>query len=104
MSAVTGNALKIGYRFMLYLKFTGGGFHVLMAGETDPARLISHEPGIIRAMRAMTGHTVSFGKRRMGAFIGHSSSKLLVTGKAEFAACCTCLEKGTTFAAMGAVT
>lgn len=101
VTAMAGIALQFGYRFMLGLIASEGGFDILMAGKTDFSRFLLNEFGIIRSVRSMTGHAVTFGKRRMSILRLHYRGQFLVAGKAERSVLRACFQKIAPFPAMG---
>ena len=68
MTAMTGNTLTFGNRFVLYLMPAHFGLNFRMTIKTDLPWLLFNEIGLVGAVTSMTYETFAFGKRRMGCF------------------------------------
>ena len=66
MTAMASIALELLHRLMLDPVAFKNRFNIVMAGKTNFAGFLLHESGIIRAVRGMTRHTFTIGKRWMG--------------------------------------
>ena len=93
MTAVAGNALSFGYRFMLDPMAVYLGLNLRMTIETDLSRLVLDKTGLISAVLGVTGKTFSFSKWRMGCFLCLFGYQILMACKAEFSSICRNFEQ-----------
>lgn len=103
MATVAGIALQLGHRAMLELVTTKLRFCFRMTGETEAARLLLHELGIVSAVRSVTVQTIAVSKGGMRRLSRHLRDQLLVAAQAELPFTRTFLEQAALLAAMGVV-